>query len=286
MIKSGKVYSAVSAILLAVCFFLVYVGTGNLGLGNSMAVSAVSGIVLTAIFFYLSKRNYLIIGFGIFFGGIASLALLLTDAVLRTITEMEYGLDFNFNINVYRAILLLFILSTSFLFMLIVRVTEKKEYNNDFVIYFRLISSIIMFFTVILYVVCFGIARVSNTENTINLIPFKTMMEYLSWYKNGNWIEPMIQFVGNIMFFFVLGFYCQICFPILKKIYIIIFPFLLSGTIEISQLILKNGNADIDDLILNVFGFFLGWGIWMCCEIISSLIKKSDKLSFTFYKNN
>lgn len=284
MDKGVKIYNSVSSFMLAVCFFLCYVGTETMQFRDSIIISLVSGSVLSALFLLMSRGRQRIVGWGAFVGSMASLVLLITDSVLRTVTEMKYGFSFGFHLNIYRAVPLLLMFTAAFAVVILTAMFRRKQNENDFVSAFRIMSVAALVFTVILYAVCFGIQRKVGSGTTVNIVPFRTMGEYLSWYRHGNWIEPMIQFFGNIMFFFIFGFYGQICFPKLKKIFLCVFPIILSGGIELSQYLLKNGNCDIDDVILNVFGFFLGWGVMICLEIINSLIKNSDDVFLTFRK--
>ena len=48
----------------------------------------------------------------------------------------------------------------------------------------------------------------------------------------------------------------------------------LSLAIELSQLLLKNGNFDVDDIILNSLGFYLGYCILLIFDKIRSIITK------------
>ena len=69
--------------------------------------------------------------------------------------------------------------------------------------------------------------------------------------------------LGNILLFTHLGIFLPVLFPPLRKF----FRTLLSVTfiitiIELCQLALMVGSCDIDDLILNVSGAALGYGLY------------------------
>lgn len=97
--------------------------------------------------------------------------------------------------------------------------------------------------------------------SAINFIPFKTILYYLG----GN--EPLTTCVknilGNIFAFSPLGFLLPILFKKCKKIKHIFFvSFILSLSIEITQVQFYLGSCDIDDIILNVSGAILGFAIY------------------------
>ena len=69
----------------------------------------------------------------------------------------------------------------------------------------------------------------------------------------------MILFFGNIAIFVPLGY---LLFHSLKrgrrKIILAVLPIFLSSAIEISQYYFGMGHPDVDDVLLNVIGFYIG----------------------------
>lgn len=50
--------------------------------------------------------------------------------------------------------------------------------------------------------------------------------------------------------------------------------------IELTQLAAKRGYCQLDDVLTNVFGTVLGWGIWFLADSVKSMVlgkKKPDK---------
>ena len=71
--------------------------------------------------------------------------------------------------------------------------------------------------------------------------------------------ERLLLFLGNIAIFVPLGF--LLCHRLKRgvlKIFLVLLPFVLSTAIEISQYYFGMGHPDIDDVILNVIGFYIG----------------------------
>ena len=69
----------------------------------------------------------------------------------------------------------------------------------------------------------------------------------------------MILFFGNIAIFVPLGY---LLFHSLKKgkrkIFLVLLPVFLSSAIEFSQYYFGMGHPDVDDVLLNVIGFYIG----------------------------
>ena len=88
-----------------------------------------------------------------------------------------------------------------------------------------------------------------------NLVPF---LDYANVYKSGGIKSFSRLFLGNLGWFFPLGFFARYKFAKTKTAKIVLFGFLFSLLVEISQFIFKTGIFELDDLILNTIGVFLG----------------------------
>lgn len=103
------------------------------------------------------------------------------------------------------------------------------------------------------------LSRISHLEHrSINLIPFYSIMEYISGSTANLKKFAFSNLVGNIVIFIPLGIYL----PLLKKdkrvITNLLFIFIVSLFVEIIQGLLGIGASDIDDIILNCFGGWVG----------------------------
>jgi glycopeptide antibiotics resistance protein len=99
-----------------------------------------------------------------------------------------------------------------------------------------------------------------NYWSSVNLIPFKTIAEYISAVIDGSMRGHAIRnLLGNLFLFFPAGFYLP--FFVRKagtfKIYSIVMAALII-VIEIMQLATKSGSLDVDDFILNFAGALIG----------------------------
>jgi glycopeptide antibiotics resistance protein len=97
-------------------------------------------------------------------------------------------------------------------------------------------------------------------------VPFKTILNYLSG--EPTWNIAIRNIVGNIILFVPLGFFLQFfCRSITWK-FVLLATFIISVVIEITQGIFRVGIFDIDDILLNVFGAIIGYGIYVCLKLI------------------
>lgn len=93
---------------------------------------------------------------------------------------------------------------------------------------------------------------------SVNLIPFKTISEYLELHQTINLV--MTNLGGNIIAFVPLGFLVPMVFKRIDNYNkVLLTSMTLSILIEIIQMLLNAGSADIDDVILNTVGGLLGY---------------------------
>ena len=150
----------------------------------------------------------------------------------------------------------------------------KKVFNG-----FIIVSAIIYFF--VLYYMLFRLAGremviVSehmldnyNYWNSVNLIPFRTIFEYVAAAIDGSATgHAMRNLLGNLFLFFPAGFY--IPFFVKKADRIRTFGIIMAAVIiaiEVVQLATKTGSLDVDDFILNFTGALIGFIIFIHTRI-------------------
>ena len=110
-------------------------------------------------------------------------------------------------------------------------------------------------------------------SRTVSLTPFKTILNYFSDANVNIWIALM-NVVGNIIIFIPMGLYLQIFNKNKKIINSAALIFAVSLCVEVIQYILEIGRTDIDDIILNTLGGFVGILIY---RFIYLLLKDEDK---------
>lgn len=92
-----------------------------------------------------------------------------------------------------------------------------------------------------------------------NVIPFHTIATYLDNLGSWFWVRNAL---GNLVLLLPLGLLGPIAFPALDRWWrIALLALLISTAIELTQLAVPDRSADIDDVIVNVAGALLGFGL-------------------------
>ncbi len=116
----------------------------------------------------------------------------------------------------------------------------------------------------------------SEIKSNINLIPFRTIYEYAVISNKNSDSELLrhafINLAGNVIMFIPLGFFLSDIWhnlrSFLKHTLCTAAIILIIETVQLFTLL---GSFDIDDLILNVIGSVIGYGIW---RIYANIFKK------------
>ncbi|MBC7827274.1 MAG: VanZ family protein [Chitinophagaceae bacterium] len=103
-----------------------------------------------------------------------------------------------------------------------------------------------------------------------NYIPLYTVQFYLTGTDKLRYTKENL--VGNVFLFFPLGIFLPFLFFKVNNFQrIIILAFFISLFFELVQLFTILGNFDVDDIILNVLGTALGFGVFL---LLSELISQ------------
>ena len=85
---------------------------------------------------------------------------------------------------------------------------------------------------------------------------------YIEAFGNKN-IEILLQIIMNIVMFVPVGLFLPCCFQKFEKNrFVLLGALILSGTIELIQGITKIGMFEFDDILGNVLGAEIGFGIY------------------------
>ena len=100
-------------------------------------------------------------------------------------------------------------------------------------------------------------------SQNINLVPFETIGRYMDrLYNSAGKLnhQAVINLGGNVIMFIPLGFLLPFVSDRAKKLkncFVMTFVVILS--VELLQFATLLGSFDIDDLLLNIIGIFMGW---------------------------
>ena len=118
-------------------------------------------------------------------------------------------------------------------------------------------------------------SRESGSRKQISLILFET------W---GHSVQAHAYFIENIFMFIPFGILAPVLFKRMKKMYwCVLAGFLMSCTIEISQLLTQRGYMQIDDVLTNTAGAMAGWLIWMNITV-RQVLPQLSVFAFLYYR--
>lgn len=123
---------------------------------------------------------------------------------------------------------------------------------------------LILYFTALAYVV-FWTGERQSTFGEVNLIPLRTIRMFIT----GTFVDQSFTFGqfllnigGNIVIFLPLGFLIPLCLHRKMNLFAILgIALFLSAVIELVQYLSVLGEADVDDVLLNICGAAVGYTI-------------------------
>lgn len=117
--------------------------------------------------------------------------------------------------------------------------------------------------------------RNSGVVREYNLIPLRTIKNYIKYRAYVNIDIFLINILGNIIAFMPMGFFIPIMFRSKRSlIEVLFFSLAISFIIEIIQYQLVVGSFDVDDIILNTLGGAIGYIIFLVIYAIYKLKMK------------
>ncbi|WP_053347782.1 VanZ family protein [Peribacillus butanolivorans] len=100
--------------------------------------------------------------------------------------------------------------------------------------------------------------RPNGQDYSYNFIPFSTILSYLS--NETNWLVSFYNLSANVGLFIPFGLYLMSREgKELSSFRKFLYPFFSILSIEICQYVFRRGSLDVDDLILNMIGVYLGY---------------------------
>lgn len=134
--------------------------------------------------------------------------------------------------------------------------------NKQKIVFYKELLSLIF----IIYVLClFYVVTFQDVGwSSSNFIPFKEMFRYN--FGSNLFIKNVL---GNIIMFVPYGFFVSYYLDLKKPLSAFFLILLVSASIETTQLLIGRV-FDIDDIILNIIGGMLGFGIYKLLNVINS----------------
>lgn len=117
--------------------------------------------------------------------------------------------------------------------------------------------SIVPYTLFLLYLMFFGMGRTQMEDNLLTVEPIFSTINFIKGCIS--WKDIVMIVVGNVVMFIPFGLLGWI-FPELKDLKSLLFTFISTITIvEAIQYFTRMGIFEVDDIILNTFGVFLGF---------------------------
>lgn len=149
----------------------------------------------------------------------------------------------------------------------------------------KIIAAVIMFIYILVLILILFRSSSRAIDFTLeeyiksytNFIPFKTIGLYISMLSEpGRNTVATLNLFGNLLLFVPFGMLVPTLSNYLSKFIpysLILFITLIS--VETLQLVLRRGNFDVDDIILNAIGAFVSFAIWKL--LVGRLFQKPEE---------
>ena len=105
-------------------------------------------------------------------------------------------------------------------------------------------------------------------EYHYNLVLFREIKRFWNYREQLGIFATATNLLGNVLIFLPFGFFMAMASKYRSFLSTLIYSFALSLTIELSQLFMKVGCFDVDDLLLNTIGGMLGFITFAVCNVI------------------
>lgn len=250
------------ALLLFVCILPVFI----YNMSVPRQISVVVSLSLSVLYIMrLIKIELEAIGRGMKYFIIACLIITLIWQICEQIKWIRWGYslvrwryifyyDKPFDISV---VLIVFLLLPTALRLFRKGRKDTPQWRETYRLFLKdaLISGAIVYIFILIF--GFVLNRPFGVDTEFNFVPFKTMFEYIFSDKQYAY-ENTFLFIGNVAILLPFGFWFAIKNKKRRIFLTLLLPVFVSCLIEFSQFVLKNGHIDIDDVILNVLGFYIG----------------------------
>ncbi len=129
-------------------------------------------------------------------------------------------------------------------------------------------SALLLLAECICLVYCVAVVfRESRAESGYSLIPF---ISYWDYGENSYFMERFAINMLNVILFFPIGFFMGVGFTHITWKRVLKSALFLSLSIELIQLFFRKGYCEVDDLIHNVAGCLIGYGVYKALVLVKT----------------
>ena len=233
-----------------------------------MTLSVLFSAGCTVVFFFILPRSLLVIGKGL---SLFLCAMLCTAIAGQIVQQIRAGKLIGWVHTFFydRPLTVAVVWAVAFVLLMALRLFSPQRdaytiFRTDYVQFFKDASGVFLLFYVCVLIYCFLLQRRPGGESGMNLIPFSMILAYISSMSYA--YESVFYLIGNVLCFFPFGFFYRIRRRKSDRIRLILLPIVLSLLIEVSQILLGMGDFDVDDIIMNAFGFYFGYFLSFLCD--------------------
>ncbi len=248
---------------------------------RELYVAGLAALIALAILVIF--KSYETVGLALTTGMVFLMTGFLSEKV-RSMVELTV-VDGAFTFDYQSGIIWGLIWMTPFLICMLVRIFSLNEWDSpqkreDFTYFFQWASIAFYVFYVVLLIFSFILIRKINLagDRQLNLIPFYQIFRYFSSAS-----DVVYYLFGNLLFFSPIGFFLSVRHPALKWWKKLLIAFGIGIVIEVSQYLLNTGMADVDDVLLNAAGFYIGCGAKRLVDFVRRLISGGTETSIPYY---
>lgn len=108
-----------------------------------------------------------------------------------------------------------------------------------------------------------SIGRGASDSYRYNFVPLAEIRRYLTYSHSIGWFGVFINLPGNVLAFLPFGYFlASLSEHRLKGFSVVLFSMEFSIFVELLQLVTRLGSCDVDDVILNTLGGWIGYLIY------------------------
>lgn len=202
-------------------------------------------------------------------------------------TQIVYVLSDELTFTILQKILIVFVQVMSIIGFTFFHIYKKNQEKQKQGIYLAHIFIFMIYIINLGYVLLFDQDFGRNAQHLVgfdlvNLEFMRTIQLFIHGYQLGVLsLESIIMnILGNVVIFMPMAYFLPIFFKKQRKWYVFFITMsLLVANIEILQMILQTGSADIDDWFLNVIGVMSLYGLFMVTPLkkLYSLLERKEK---------
>lgn len=140
----------------------------------------------------------------------------------------------------------------------------------------------VLYLVLLTYFLFFAEAMGRNPEAragySYNLVPFKEIGRFLMYRDKLGWKAVFLNIFGNMIAFMPFGFFLPEIWDQVNQWYTTtLLGFIFSLAVETAQLVGRVGSFDVDDLILNTVGAFVGYLVFCVAKGVWNKYRGTDR---------